>query len=184
MSNIYVENKLSKTKVKARIKGNIVSQEQRIMDLLAQLEQERVKRKREEKVFLSYFQLNKKALPLIDLCLAEKPKAFRLFLFLINHMNKHNCVVCLRTVFEKALGTSRSTTYEYLKYLQDLNMIYTESAGKYTRYVVNPNIIWRSKKKNLKYCPFPEEKAQLDFPERPNNTYSKSGVWYAKAGDK
>ena len=44
-------------------------------------------------------------------------------------------------------------------------MIYTESAGKYTRYVVNPNIIWRSKKKNLKYCPFPEEKAQLDFPE-------------------
>ena len=182
MSYIYVQNELKNAK--SRIQGNIISGEQRMKELRAQTEKDREKRKREEKVFLSYLQLNKKALPLIDLCLTQKPKAFRLFLFLINHMNKHNCVVCLRTVFEKALGTSRSTTYEYLKYLQDFNMIYTKPAGKYTRYVVNPNIIWRSKKKNLKYCPFPEEKAQLDFPKQPNNTYSKSGVWYAKAGDK
>ena len=160
---------------------NELTGKQRQRDLDIQKEQERIKEKREEKVFSSYFQLNKKALPLIDLCLAEKPKAFRLFLFLINHMDKYNCMVCSRTVLEKALGTSRSTTYEHLKYLQDLNILYTEPNGKHTQYVVNPNIIWRSKKSNLKQCPFPKEKAQLDFPKFPNNTYRKSEVWYAKS---
>lgn len=164
-------------------KPNEISFEQRKKDLNVQKEQERKKEKREDKVFSTYFQLNKKALPLFDLCLTEKPKAFRLFIFLINHMNKFNCVVCSRSVFEKALGLSRSTTYEHLKYLQDLNFIYTERAGKHTRYVVNPSIIWRSKKRDLKYCPFPDEKALLNFPEAPNNTYSKSGVLYAKSKD-
>lgn len=179
MSNIYVKGTLPKTK--ARMKANEITHKQRLLDLLAQLEQKMRKRKREEKVFSSYFQLNKKALPLIDLCLAEKPKAFRLFIFLINHMDKCNCVVCSRTVFEKALGTSRSTTYEHLKYLQDLNILYTKPDGKHTQYVVNPNIIWRSKKSNLKQCPFPKEKAQLNFPEFPNNTYNKNSVLYAKS---
>lgn len=179
MSNIYVKGTLPKTK--ARMKANEITHKQRLLDLNAQKEKAIEKKKREEKVFSSYFQLNKKALPLIDLCLAEKPKAFRLFIFLINHMDKYNCVVCSRTVFEKALGTSRSTTYKHLKYLQDLNILYTKPDGKHTQYVVNPNIIWRSKKSNLKQCPFPKEKASLDFPKFSNNTYNKSSVLYAKS---
>ena len=82
---------------------NDISFGRRQLDLNAQKEQEIEQRKREEKVFSSYFQLNKKALPLLDLCLAEKPKAFRLLMFIINHMNKRNYVECSRSVFEKAL---------------------------------------------------------------------------------
>ena len=152
---------------------NDISFGRRQLDLNAQKEQEIEQRKREEKVFSSYFQLNKKALPLLDLCLAEKPKAFRLLMFIINHMNKRNYVECSRSVFEKALGLSRSTTYEQLKYLQDLNCIHTERAGKNTRYIVNPNIIWRSKKQYLKYCPFPEEKLLLRFPETKKTLIAK-----------
>lgn len=179
MKDKYVTGDLPKTKL--RLKGNVITFKQRMQELQVQLEQEKERRNREEKAFLRYFQLNKKALPLIDLVMEEKPKAFRLFLFLVQHMSKYNCVICSRTAFESALGTSRSTTYEYLKYMQELNMIYTEPKGKYTRYVVNPNIIWRSRKQDLKHCPYPTEKAKLDFPARPNQTYSKSGVLYVKS---
>ena len=163
------------------MKPNEISFRKRQADLAVKKEQEDERKKREDKVFSSYFQLNKKTLPLLDLCITEKPKAFRLFIFLINHMDKYNCVVCCRSAFEKALGLSRSTTYEHLKYLQDLNFIYTGPVDKNTRYVINPNIIWHSKKRNLKYCPFPKEKALLNFPNSSDNTYKKNGILYVKS---
>ena len=95
-------------------------------------------------------------------------------------MNKFNYIICSRSVFEEALGLSRSTAYEHLKYLQELNFIHIEHSDKGTQYVVNPNIIWWSDKRNLKHCPFPPEKVMLSFPAPQKNTYKKGQLLYIK----
>ena len=81
--------------------------------------------------------------------------AMRILLFIVEHMDKLNALVCSYKVFEDALGISQATVARAIKTLKDKGMIYVMKSGSSNVYIMNDEVAWKSWGSNKKYCKFP-----------------------------
>lgn len=137
-------------------KLNEMSFEQRARDLEEQ-EREEQKKLREEKKspFSRFYQINKDNSDYLRSCLDENPKALKLLLFIFDHMDKYNAVICSYKVFQETLGMGQATVARCVKYLKDHGFLYVYKTGTSNVYVANKNLVWNSWGNNVEYCEFP-----------------------------
>lgn len=146
MPNVVVEPKGS----------NEISFKQRERDLRDLERAEENERKQAKKSpFTSFYQVNKDNSKYLRSCLNENPKALELLLFVFDHMDKYNAVMCSYQVLQEALGTSKATVQRCIKYLKDNGFLYIYKSGSSNVYVTNPHIVWNSWGSNYEYCEFP-----------------------------
>lgn len=136
--------------------SNEVSFKQRELDLKAQerAEQEELKRERKSP-FNNFYQVNANHSDDLIWVVKENPNAFRVFLFLLDHMDKYNAVVCSYQVFQEALDIGRTTASKAIKFLKEHGFIHVYKSGTSNVYVANPDIAWKSWGNNRQYCEFP-----------------------------
>lgn len=130
--------------------------EEREAELLAIEESEQAARERAKKSTYSDFaQLNRKNIAhLIAACNADK-QAVRVLLFIMEHMDKYNALVCSYAVFQEQLDISRATVTRAIKYLKDHGFIAIYRSGTSNVYVMNDDLVWTNYGDRHKYCKFP-----------------------------
>ena len=137
-------------------KSNEVSFKQREIDLKAQksADEERLKRSRKSP-FANFYQVNKEHSELLMWLVTANPNAYKILLFLFDHMDKYNAVMCSYTVLQEALNMSRSTASRAVKLLKEKGFIVILKSGTSNVYVVNNDLAWNSWGSNVQYCQFP-----------------------------
>ena len=137
-------------------KLNEMSFEQRARDLEEQEREEQKKLREERKSpFSRFYQINKDNSDYLRSCLDENPKALKLLLFIFDHMDKYNAVICSYKVFQETLGMGQATVARCVKYLKDHGFLYVYKTGTSNFYVANKNLVWNSWGNNVEYCEFP-----------------------------
>ena len=137
-------------------KLNEMSFEQRARDLEEQEREEQKKLREERKSpFSRFYQINKDNSDYLRSCLDENPKALKLLLFIFDHMDKYNAVICSYKVFQETLGLGQATVARCVKYLKDHGFLYVYKTGTSNVYVANKNLVWNSWGNNVEYCEFP-----------------------------
>lgn len=135
---------------------NEVSFEQRKKELQEEKQaQEEEEKKKRKSPFKRFYQVNKDNSECLRDCLKENPKALEILLFIFDHMDKYNAVVCSYKVFQEALGMSKATVQRAIKYLKDNGFLYIYKTGTSNVYVANKELVWNSWGKNTQYCEFP-----------------------------
>lgn len=137
-------------------KLNEVSFEQRERDLKAQEYAEQEELKREHKSPLkAFYQVNKDYSEDLMWLVKINSNAYRILLFLFDHMDKYNAVMCSYQVFQESLEISRATASRAVKLLKDKGFIAIMKSGTSNVYIANPNLVWNSYGNNTQYCEFP-----------------------------
>ena len=137
-------------------KLNEMSFEQRARDLEEQEREEQKKLREERKSpFSRFYQINKDNSDYLRSCLDENPKALKLLLFIFDHMDKYNAVICSYKVFQETFGMGQATVARCVKYLKDHGFLYVYKTGTSNVYVANKNLVWNSWGNNVEYCEFP-----------------------------
>lgn len=133
-----------------------VSFEQRARDLAKQdLAEQKALVNNRKSPFNNFYQVNKDNSNYLRSCLDENPKALKLLLFIFDHMDKYNAVICSYKVFQEALGMSKATIQRSIAYLKEHGFIIVLKSGTSNVYVANNNLVWNSSGENFKYCEFP-----------------------------
>lgn len=139
-----------------KLNENELSFEERKKELEELNKQEEEKRKRERKSpFSRFYQINKEHSDDMQWLLDKNPKAFKILLFLLDHMDKYNALICSYQVFQEALGISKATVQRAIALLKEENFVYVYKTGTSNVYVVNNDLAWSSWGNNTKYCEFP-----------------------------
>lgn len=147
--------KMSKV-VKDAKNPNEVSFKQRLKDLKYQeQEEQKIIKNAHKSPFRAFYQINKEHSDEMQWLLDKNPKAFKVLLFLLNHMDKYNAVMCSYTVIQEALGIGRTTASMAVKLLKEHGFIAVMKSGSSNIYVVNNNLAWNSWGNNVQYCEFP-----------------------------
>lgn len=135
---------------------NEVSFEQRERDLRAQERAEKEELKRERKSpFKAFYQVNKEHSEDLMWLLNENPNAYKILLFLFDHMDKYNAVMCSYQVFQEYFSIGRTTASNAVKMLKEHGFVHVYKSGTSNVYVANPDIVWNSWGNNMQYCEFP-----------------------------
>ncbi len=136
-------------------KQQCISFDERKQQLIKEKEYEKKLNKRKHKSpFSLYCQVNYNQ-HLFSLCDAN-PSACTLFLFLLNCIDRKNCVVISYDTIQDVLGVSKSTVNRNIHYLKKYKYIATIKQGTSNLYVVNPYIVWRNSVDKLQTYPFPD----------------------------
>lgn len=130
--------------------------------------------------YKNFAQLNRDELVQVRSMMKDNPNAALVFIFLIEHMDNMNALVCSYRVLQECLGLGRTTLSNSIKYLKEHNFLYVYKAGTANVYCVNPNIAWTSYGKNVQYCKFPanviisaSEQEEIDKNKKIKYTKSK-----------
>lgn len=132
---------------------NEISYAQRLAQLDRQETEERKNARKSP--FENFYQVNKESSKYLTSCLKENPRALELLLFIFDHMDKYNAVMCSYKVFQEALGVGQATISRAVKYLKDNGFVYVYKSGSSNVYVANKDLVWNSWGTNYKYCEFP-----------------------------
>lgn len=129
--------------------------EQRQADLKQEEEAKKQAQEREKKSpFSNFAQLNLDQTEALIKLTRISPRAAEIFLFLIDHMDGHNALVCSHTVLQEALDISRPTITRAIKVLKDTGFIDIKKSGTTNIYLINKEIVWKSWGRNYKYAEF------------------------------
>lgn len=133
-----------------------VTPEERML-MLEQLEYaETEERLREKKSpYKKWYQFNKEHSKEMIWLATNHPKAQGILLFLLEHMDGYNAVICSHQVLSEALAISTKTVARAIKVLKECGFIAVLKSGTGNVYVVNNNLAWSSWGTNYKYCQFP-----------------------------
>ena len=115
------------------------------------------RRRRElERPYRNFAQLNRENIPHLDRACRDNPTAVRILLFILQHMDHSNGLLCPYQVFEEYLGMSQATVARGLKYLKDKGFVVVEKKpGIGNKYTLNDSLAWTSSMSNLKNSGFP-----------------------------
>ncbi len=105
--------------------------------------------------FSQFYQVNKNHSDELIWLVKENRSAYCILLFLTNHMDKYNAVMCSYTVLQEALGVSPATIRRAIKLLKENGYIHIYKSGTSNVYVLNPDLVWNSWGNNKQYCQFP-----------------------------
>lgn len=93
----------------------------------------------EKSPYRDFAQLNREEIPHLDRACRDNPTAVRLLLFIMQHMDHSNTLLCPYQVFEEYLGLSQATVARGIRYLKDKGFIVVEKkSGAGNRYTLNP----------------------------------------------
>ena len=100
---MFIQKEVRKNVSRSRTKKlNEMSFEQRARDLEEQEREEQKKIEgRKKSPFSRFYQINKDNSDYLRSCLDENPKALKLLLFIFDHMDKYNAVICSYKVFQE-----------------------------------------------------------------------------------
>jgi DNA-binding transcriptional ArsR family regulator len=80
--------------------------------------------------------------------------ASAILLFIIEHMDQYNSLICSYTLIQESLGVSKDSVRLAIKLLKDNGFIDVLKSGTSNIYIINPQIAWSSWENNKKYCKF------------------------------
>lgn len=137
------------------LKGE-VSFEQRQKMIEQEMEAEKKRKKIEKQSpYTRWTQFNNDATSEMIALTKKNPPAMALLLFLVDQMDQYNAVVCSMQVLTEALGYSRRTLSNSVKFLKDNGFIAVFKSGTSNVYTINDKVWWKSWGNNLKYSKFP-----------------------------
>lgn len=93
---------------------------------------------------------NKARLQLIK----TNPSAYAVFDYLMTNADIYNAVICSVKVLEEALGYSERTIYRAVEVLREKKFIDIKKSGTANVYLLNKELVWKSRGKNYKYAEF------------------------------
>lgn len=125
-----------------------------ILKQQAAAEQEAIKLERKSP-FTNFYQINANHSEELIWLVNENSNAFRILLFLFEHMDKYNAVMCSYQVIQEALNIGRTTASNSIRFLKEHGFIHVCKSGTSNVYVTNPEIAWKSWGNNRQYCEFP-----------------------------
>jgi len=116
-------------------------------------EKEAEKRKKHSK-FSDFTQWNNKVYKLEEQIMKKSATAYRVFKFLVHHMDKYNGVVVSYETIGDFLEISKTSVYRAIKLLKDNKFIDVYKTGNANVYAVNHNIVWKNFGNRMKYSKF------------------------------
>lgn len=139
---------------------NQISFENRQRQLQADAEREKKQKEQQEEEdkkspFKNFAQLNRDKLVQVRSMLRGNPNAAVVFMFIVEHMDKMNALVCSYKVMQEQLDMGRTTLSNAIKYLKEKGFLYVYKTGTANVYCLNPDVVWTSYGKNTRYCKFP-----------------------------
>lgn len=136
--------------------ANEISFEQRKRDIENQKrEEDEETQKARKSPFSNFYQINKEYSDELRWLITASPNAYKILLFLLEHMDKYNAVMCSFIVIQEALDMSRSTASRAVKLLKEHGFIAIVKSGTSNVYIVNNELAWNSWGNNVQYCEFP-----------------------------
>lgn len=99
--------------------------------------------------------------------------ACKIFLFILEHMDRKNALACSSAILEDYFDKSRSTISRAIKILKDSGFIHILKMGNCNVYVVNQEIAWTDKGNLKKYCKF-EGNMLVSHKENKDYAYTNS----------
>lgn len=127
--------------------------EQKAHEFREQTRYEEQQRKAEESSPFTHFaQQNTETDVLMSV--AENPLAMKIYLLIVRKMNVKNALVASYQFFMEYFQTSRSSVKRAIRVLESSNVLQVKRRGGLTLYLLNPNIVWKSKGNLVKYCEF------------------------------
>jgi len=81
-------------------------------------------------------------------------KAYNILLFIMEHMDFQNALVCPYTIFQEYFGISRMTVSRAIKTLKDEGFVDILKVGNTNVYIVNPDVAWTNYADKIQYCKF------------------------------
>ena len=103
---------------------------------------------------LDFIQLSRQNMSVLREMAVENPTAMAMFMFLSQHMDRSGAIVCSQTLLQEALGKSRKSIFNAIKYLKEKNLIEVLRTGTANMYALNYEIVWASWNTNKKYAAF------------------------------
>lgn len=137
------------------LKNNVLSFEEREQELLTeeQEDKEQIKKERSSP-YRDWYQVNKEYYKQKDWLIAKNATAYRIFEFLVHHMDHYNAVICSYKVLQETFNVSQSTISRAIKLLKDKQFIDVYKSGTSNVYAINKNIVWNSWGSNYRYAKF------------------------------
>ena len=134
---------------------NSLNFDEALKQLKEQEEREEEQRKRDRhSPFSNFYQFNREHSKDMIKLAGKYPKSHQILLFLLEHMDSYNAVVCSYKVLCEVLEFSDSTAKRAVKVLKDFGFIAVYKSGTANVYTVNKNLAWSSWGTNHKYAKF------------------------------
>jgi hypothetical protein len=101
-----------------------------------------------------FVQLYVDKLDLIIEMTTENPTAVKVFLWLLQHMDKRNALVVSQEALAEAMGLHRSTIFRCTNYLREKKAVDIVKSGSTNIYAINAQMAWKSDANNKRYALF------------------------------
>ena len=101
-----------------------------------------------------FVQLYVDKLDLIIEMTGENPSAVKIFVWLLQHMDKRNALVVSQEALAEAMGMHRTTVFRCIGYLKDKKAVDVVKSGSTNIYAVNAQIAWKADANGKKYALF------------------------------
>lgn len=86
--------------------------------------------------------------------MGENPTAVKVFLWLLQHMDKRNALVVSQEALSEAMGLHRSTIFRCTNYLKEKKAVNIVKSGSTNIYAINVQLAWKSNANGKKYALF------------------------------
>ncbi len=131
-----------------------VTFEQRKRELEGIENAEQLSRKNEEKSAFSRFAQQNIEKTDVLMKIADSPLATKIYLLIAKKMNNKNALVASYQFFMEYFNTSKSSVRRAMQVLEKENVLQIKRSGGASVYLLNPEIIWKGKGNQVKYCEF------------------------------
>lgn len=84
----------------------------------------------------------------------ENSTAVKVFIWLLQHMDKRNALVVSQEALAEAMGLHRSTIFRCTSYLKEKKAVEIIKSGNTSIYAINAQIAWKSDANNKRYALF------------------------------
>ncbi|MBB3842421.1 hypothetical protein FHS57_006455 [Runella defluvii] len=101
-----------------------------------------------------FVQLYLDKLDLIIEMTGENPTAVKMFVWLLQHMDRRNALVISQEALAEAMNLHRTTIFRSTLYLKEKKAIDVLKSGNTNIYAVNAQVAWKSDAKGKKYAMF------------------------------
>jgi len=112
-----------------------------------------------------FVQFAKSKMPNVRQHLRKNPVAVELFLFLAEHMDASNLVICSQQVLMEQLERGRTSIYNAIKYLEDEGLVCVVKFGTINGYALDGAYVWTTFHKPSRYAVFEHAKALASHSE-------------------
>jgi len=101
-----------------------------------------------------FVQFNKQHLSDIEALMAESPLAARVFMFLVEKMDKKNACIMSSTVLTERFQKTRQSIYTAVKVLTTGGFLQTFRASGATVYTLNADVVWQDAGNKKQFAEF------------------------------